>query len=841
MIERSLLAALIAGLILPPIAGAQDNLTSPWNCLENPPGNWQCSPASSSATEPANPSSATTAVPAETLHALPVETPAITPVASPSVAPTPDAIVTPAYEPVPVATTPIPPAAPVVATPGTIPDNAPVPASINTAADNYNLWALCGARNIPDLPDADLVGTELSADNAESQQGQAYVLTGNAVIDRAGRRVRADQIRYNDLSGEVKADGNVHLDEAGLSVTGSSATLQLNSDQGEIHDVHYEVYTQHARGQAELVRQKSKTRKVFEKGTYTTCDENREAWRLNAREVTLKEDEGVGVARHAWLEIGDVPVFYTPYINFPIDDRRKSGLLVPSWGSSQNSGTEISAPFYWNIAPNYDATITPRLLSKRGLQMQTEFRYLQPNYSGELGVEYLPADSNYNDQDRSLVRIDHSGRPLARMTTEVHATNVSDDQYFEDLGTSLAVSSTTHLERLAAANYYGNGWNLTGRVQDFQTIDSTILPANRPYKRLPQVLFNANPRTRPYGLELNFTSEAVQFDHDDLVTGSRLDLKPMLSLPLGGGAWYATPAAGVRYTQYNLDNQTTGLPDSPSRTTPIASLNSGLFFDRNTSLFGNGMLQTLEPRAFYLYVPEKDQSDLPVFDTSLRDFGFSQMFEDNRFGGVDRMGDANQLTLAATTRFLDPASGTQFASFSLGEIFYFRDRNVTLPGVAAEDQSTSDLVAELDLRLSQSWKVTAGVLWDPHESKTDRSNVRLQYRPNDRHLWNIAYRYQSGELEQVDTSALWYFNPRWHGVMRWNYSLADSELVETLAGIEYESCCWIARVLGRSYLSGTQGEHNDAILFQLELKGLTSIGDPIESLLENGILGYTSH
>lgn len=838
MTERSLLAVLIAGLILPPIAGAQD-MTSPWNCLENPPGNWQCAPASGTTAPVLPPSTAAAPVKAAPAAA-----------GAADVTPAQEAVTPPTAEPASVETIPLPAApatVPVAApamkatlpAPATPAPDAPIPASMNAAEGSYNPWGLCGARNIQELPDADLVGTELSADKAESQQGQVYVLTGNAVIDRDGRRVQADQIRYDELLGEVKADGNVRLDEAGLSVTGSSATLQLNSDQGEIHDVQYEVFSQHARGQAELARQESKTRKVFEKGTYTTCDANREAWRLNAREVTLQEDEGVGVARHAWLEIGDVPVFYTPYINFPIDDRRKSGLLVPSWGSSQNSGTEISVPYYWNIAPNYDATITPRVLSKRGLQMQTEFRYLQPSYSGQLDLEYLPADSEFDDEDRTLVRIDHSGRPLARMTTEVHATNVSDDQYFEDLGTSLAVSSTTHLERLAAANYYGDGWGLTGRVQDFQTVDSTILPINRPYKRLPQLLFNANPRTRPFGLELNLASEAVQFDHDDLVTGTRLDLKPMVSLPLGGAAWFATPAAGVRYTQYNLDNQTAGLPGSPDRTTPIASFDSGLFFDRSTSLFGKGMLQTLEPRAFYLYVPEKDQTDLPVFDTNLRDFNFSQMFEDNRFGGADRMGDANQLTLAATTRLLDPATGTQFASFSLGEIFYFRDREVTLPGAAAEDQSSSDIVAELDLRLSQSWKATAGILWDPHESKTDRSNVRLQYRPNDRHLWNVAYRFQTGELEQVDTSALWHFNPRWHGIMRWNYSLADSELVETLAGIEYESCCWILRVLGRSYLSDTQGEHNDAILFQLELKGLTSIGDPIESLLEDGILGYT--
>lgn len=848
MTERSLLAALIAGLLLPAVANAQDNLSSPWNCLENPPGNWQCSPATDAAgtasPSPASPAateSPTLTTPpavetsAPTEPTAPVSTPRSTPRSTLGVitTPIPDLTSPPAVS-APSASETAVPALPTEAALTRVPAG-------HVASDSYDPWALCGARSMPELPDADLVGSELAADQAEVLQGQTYVLTGNAVVDRAGRRVQADRIRYNESQGLVEADGNVQLDEARMRITGSSANLQIDTDQGELQDVQYEIYAQHARGSAERARQESKTRKSFAQATYTTCDENREAWRLNAREVTLKQEEGVGTAHHVWLQLGNVPVLYTPYISFPIDDRRKSGLLVPSWGSSQNGGTEVTAPYYWNIAPNYDATITPRILSKRGVQLGTEFRYLQPGSSGELGVEYLPADSEYNDQDRSLLRIDHRGQPLPRLTTDIHATNVSDDQYFEDLGTSLAVSSTTHLERLAQASYFGRGWTLTGRAQDYQTVDSTILPANRPYKRLPQVLFSANPRTRPYGLELDLYSEAVQFDQDDRVTGTRFDLKPMVRLPLGGAAWFVTPAAGVRYTQYSLDDQAAGLPDSPDRTTPIASLDTGLFFERNTQLFGNGLLQTLEPRAFYLYVPHEDQAELPVFDTSLRDFSFQQMFDDNRFSGADRMGDANQLTLAVTSRLLDPDTGTQHASLSLGEIYYFRDREVTLPGQPLEDQSTSNLVAELDLRLSQSWKTIAGLQWDPSESKTERASLRLQYRPDPRYLWNLSYRYRSGQLEQIDTSALWYFTPRWHGVMRWNYSLPERELLETLAGIEYESCCWTLRILGRSYLSDTQGEHNDAILLQLELKGLTSIGDPIESLLENGILGYTRH
>lgn len=809
MIERSLLAALIAGLILPPAAGAQ---SIPWRCQPDPRGGWQCTPADAAST--ASPSAITAPSPAaaDVIRQPPAA----------QTAPLPDS------GPAPAAAAPTPAA----------PTAAPAPTAEQETGDPYGPWALCAPRSAPELPGAALQGTDFDADNAEIQQNRIYLLTGNVVMERAGRRVQADRVRYDQELDQAQVDGNIRMDEAATRITGSHATLLLGTDQGEIRDAEYEIYAQHARGRATAAYQESAIRKRFEDATYTTCDAEAEAWRLNARSLVLKEDEGVGVARHAWLRLGAVPVLYTPYINFPIDDRRKSGLLVPSWGNSDNSGAEFALPYYWNIAPHRDATITPRLMSKRGLQMQGEFRYLNPTNSGELGLEYLPSDNEYANEDRTLFRIDHRGSPLPRLRTTLFGTDVSDEDYFEDLGTSLDISSITHLERRAEASYHGSGWTLTGRAQDFQTVDRSIPSVNHPYRRIPQVLFNANPLTQPYGLEFGLASEFVQFDHDERVDGTRLDLYPKVSLPVGGAAWYLTPSAGVRYTTYDLNDPTTGA-DDPDRTTPVASLDGGLFFERNVGLFGNDLLQTLEPRAFYLYVPNEDQADLPLFDTSLRDFSFQQMFEDNRFNGADRMGDANQLTLAVTSRLLDPATGTQHASLSLGQILYFRDREVTLaPTLPAEEQSSSNLVGEVDLRLTRSWKTIAGLQWDPHQSRTERGNVRLQYRPNPQHLWNFSYRYRAGDLEQIDTSALWYFTPRWHGVMRWNYELPDGELLEGLAGLEYESCCWIFRILGRSYISDTQGERNDAIMFQLELKGLTSFGDPIEALLEDGILGY---
>lgn len=859
MTERSLLAALIAGLILPTTALAQNNASFPWQCQQDAQGQWQCNaapaglPAAIPATPQAAPAATPTTAPAAVAPEAPPPAPVTPAVAAPAVS-APAAVIEPAT---PAAPAPL--AAPALASPAvappetpTTPQPAPQTAAPPTARtepqpiveqDRYNPWALCSTPEYADLPAADLTDTQLAADDANTEAGPVYVLTGNAIVERAGSRVQADRIRYDEAKQQVHAEGNVRLDQADLRVTGTRATLQLDSDQGDIDEVRYAMPSRHARGTAQSAHQESKTLRSFEQASYTTCDETSEAWKLNARKVSLDHAEGFGTARHAWLEIADMPVLYMPYISFPIDDRRKSGLLVPRIGQSSNTGAETSLPYYWNIAPNYDATLTPRIMSKRGVQLQSEFRYLQANHSGEVGLEYLPSDSEYNDQDRSFFSIDASGRPLQRLRTSLVGEHVSDDDYFNDLGTSLEVSSNTHLKRQAQALYNGDGWDLTGRVQDFQTIDSSIPDSRHPYRRLPQVLFSANPLSQPYGLNFTLDSEAVQFDHDDNLTGTRLDLLPKVSLPLGSAAWYVTPALGARYTQYTLDDASRfGFGDSPDRTTPIASLDSGLFFERNTSIFGKQLMQTLEPRAFYLRVPHTDQTDLPIFDTGLTDFSFQQLFVDNRFNGADRMGDADQLTLAATSRWLDPTTGTQHVSFSLGEILYFRDREVTLPGQTVANKSTSNLVSELDVRLSQTWKTVAGIEWDPNETKTERSSFRVQYQPDDRHLFNVAYRYRSGDLEQIDTSALWHFTPRWHGVMRWNYSLPDSTLLETLGGLEYESCCWIGRVLGRSYISDTdtdpQIERNNAIMLELELKGLTSIGDPIESLLKNGILGY---
>jgi LPS-assembly protein len=579
----------------------------------------------------------------------------------------------------------------------------------------------------------------------------------------------------------------------------------------------------------------------LDQATYTTCPPGNPDWLLSARQVDLDTEDGMGVAHHATMNLKGVPVLYTPYISFPIDDRRRSGFLIPGFGVSQESGLELSVPYYWNIAPNYDATLVPRLMRDRGVLLGTEFRYLHRHNNGILRAEYLPSDHKYDNKDRSLVSFEDNGNPLPRLTTRIDASNVSDKDYFQDLGTTLVQSSQSFLKREADATYHGNQWTLDTRVLDFQTVDPTVAVVNRPYKELPRVRFNAAPEQSLMGLRFGFDSEVTQFEKDKTVTGTRVDTQPRLTLPFERAAYFIKPSVSLRNTFYQLNDQSPGDPNSPQRTTAVADIDAGMFFDRSFQWGVTDYAQTLEPRLYYLFVPNKKQDDIPVFDTGDYDFNFWQLFQENRFSGPDRMGDANQLAVALTTRLLDPASGIQRLRASLGELVYFRNLEVTLPGEPAITDNTSDLIGEFGVAFSREWNAETHIQWDPSASRTDRGDVQIQYRPDKRQLVNLSYRYRRATLNQTDVSFLWPLGDAWHLVGRWNYSLDDSTTLETLAGFGYESCCWAVQLVGRSYVNDVNGDRTNGVYAQVELKGLTGIGSQVDNLLERGILGYESY
>lgn len=705
-------------------------------------------------------------------------------------------------------------------------------------------WPLCGSPSSTSpndflRPDRN-VPIDLSSDRAETTLAQEYVLSGNVLMRRADQRLQADRLSYDRATGRVVGEGDIKYSESGVTLSGEHVELELNADRGVIKGARYRLDQRHAQGGASAVHFDDRNTLRMTDVTYSTCDPGHLDWVLKARQVTLHKVEGQGDARAATLAFKGVPFLYLPYLSFPIDERRKSGVLVPSFGTSVTSGFDLSVPYYWNIRPDMDATITPRLLTKRGLQMVGEYRYLTEHNHGQIAAEMLPGD-RLTSTDRSLFSYQHNGVFAPRWTGAVDLSEVSDDRYFEDLGDSLSASSTAYLNRSLDAGYHGSFWTLHSRVQDYQ-----VLNGDDVYQRLPQLLLQAELPSHPLGLDFRVQAEYDRFEKSGSdPTGDRIDLTPEVSLPLGGGAYTLTPTLGLRHTRYVLNNPVVGYSDTPTRTTPVFDLDGGLYFDRDLNWRDAALTQTLEPRLYYLYVPYRNQVGLPPFDSTELDFGFDQLFRTNRFSGADRMGDANQLTLALTTRFLESASGLQRLSASLGQIQYFRNRDVTVPSGRVQTSGNSDLIAETLVRLNQAWTTGAALQWNPGKGSTDKSVIQVHYQPAPDRIVNLAYRSRSRVdgiegLEQIDASTSWPITPVWRLVGRWNRSLHDAHDLEKLAGLEYQSCCYAVRAVWRNYVNDITGggASNNAVFVQLELKGLTRVGQDVSSLLEHGILGY---
>lgn len=558
------------------------------------------------------------------------------------------------------------------------------------------------------------------------------------------------------------------------------------------------------------------------------------------------------------MRIGGIPVLYSPYASFPIDDRRKSGWLAPRVGGGSD-GFDFAAPYYWNIAPNYDATLVPRVISDRGNQAGGEFRYLYSGGSGQIDGEWLPDDDQLGI-DRERLRLRHYGSLLPGVRLDADINHVSDDRYFVDLGDSMNTSSTSVLGSMAQLSGGGRKWHWSVLADEYELIlpDTDERFQEDPYKRLPRLAFSYHDRASQWRFGVN--SEWVDFASEDFcatgsggaclltkpVEGSRFDLMPYLGYDLERSYGFLRARGSLRYTSYDLDLAPSDAPTftdaSVSRTTPIFSLDSGLVFERPNAFGDSGLRQTLEPRVYYLYVPQREQSDLPVFDTAELDFSFAQLFRENRYTGADRQADANQLTLALSSRLLDDADGAERAALNVGQIYYFDDPSVYLPDEIAagvlDERQRSAYVAEIRARLSGTWSVSGGLRYDPEAENTDFGAVRLQKRFGQAGLMNIGYRYRPGQLEQGDLSALVPINDHWRGVFRWNYSLRESTTLEAVAGFEYVSCCYSVRLLGRNYLRGIGTERRTAVFLEFELTGLGSLGRDTGDFLRRAILGY---
>lgn len=731
------------------------------------------------------------------------------------------------------------------------PDTPPTirPSGVATIwPDDADNWTACAARMPRELrlPDADRAAgapVVVEADSLLStQQPPGIEFSGDVDLTRADERIQAAQMSYERDDNRIRAQGDVRVSRPEVEFRGTEAVYDLGDRRGSIQQVQYRLPGTPVHGAAESAQFSADGQSSYAQLSYTTCPGDDPSWLLTARTMDLDRVEGLGAAQDVKLNFHGVPVLYLPSLSFPIDDRRRSGVLPPSVGYSGNTGFELGVPYYLNLASNYDLTLTPRVMSQRGVMLGGEFRYLTSTSEGALAAEFLPSDRGYPGGDaRGQASLRDHSRFSDRVETNVRAYYASDTNYLDEFGGSLGATSTRQLERTAEAWYHGDDWDLLARAQGFQTLHVTP-GALRPYQRLPQVRFDLDRDAGPYGLNYQLGAEIVHFADPSRVSGQRLDLTPSIGLPLRNSWAYLEPRVGVRYTGYQLKGQALGLPDDPDRLSTLVTLDGGMFFERSTSYFGLGATQTLEPRVYYLYVPHENQGALPVFDTTALDFNFANLFRTNRYSGADRVGDANQVTAAVTTRYLSEQSGRELLRASLGHISYFEDRRVTLPGEVVDTDAGSAVVGELGAALTPQWGWRAGLQWDPYATgnEIDQALSQITYRGDGNRQLSAAYRYRRGNTEHADLAGVWPLSETTSLIGRWDYSLRDNRLLEALAGFEYGRCCWRLRLLTRQYVDATNNARNFALLLQLELNGLGKLGKNMDNYLESGVYGYGS-
>jgi LPS-assembly protein len=699
-----------------------------------------------------------------------------------------------------------------------------------------------GGGEIIDLPAPADDRLVLTADQAELTQDGMSTLAGTVRLVKGGSRLEAQALSYDPQTQQVKLSAESLFRNRDLIVRSESAELDLARETGTFHGTEFTLVSRAARGAADTVRLAKDGTVGVEDVYYTTCAPGSKAWFLAASDIELDREEGLGRAKHARLRFGNVPILYVPWFQFPIDDRRRTGILFPAAGDSDNTGVDLRVPLYLNLAPNYDAQITPRYMAERGTMVGTEARYLSPRDTAQASYEVLGSDERTGER-RSYFNFHHRGLVNRRLAAETRYGEVSDTRYFEDFSGRLEAASITHLERSAQLTYAApQGYTLMARVTDLQTVSETALldpvtltpdPDLEPYQRLPELRVDALTPGAKWGMRLGVGAQYVNFARAAPPEGQRLDVNPFLRFVSDHSAWYAAGQLDLRHTRYTLRDPNTSL----ERTLPQFSVEGGLRFERLTAA---GELQTLEPRLYYLNVPYRDQETLPQFDSGEPDFDFVQLFERNRFSGIDRISDANHLALALTMRLLEPAAGTQRLSASIGQIYRFEDTRVALEGctgvTCTADRGGTDFIGELDYRLPWNVRFTTTGQWSQDRNEIIRGGAAVRYR-SERRRADLSYRYREvlpltgGSLEQIDLSAS---TPLYGPVSvlgRWRYSRDDYRTLEALAGLEYQTCCWALRTAWRRYQFNTDQDYTTGIYLQLELKGLTRLGAGFESLL----------
>lgn len=676
------------------------------------------------------------------------------------------------------------------------------------------------------------------ADRISSELDERIVLDGRAELRKGGTVLRGDRIIYTVATDELQVSGNLRVFRDGLLVTGPSAAMRLDAQTGSVPQASYVYGARNASGTSSLLEFLADSRTRMHDATFSSCTPANMAWWVRANELTLDRTQEEAVARGATLYFYGVPVLASPYLEFPLGERRRSGLLTPSFGINSRLGVEATLPYYINIAPNRDATIAPRLMTRRGVMFENEFRYLEPEHRGTLQYNVIPQDREFGGSRQAVsLRTEYAGS--RGLVAGLNYNRVSDDRYLVDFGQNLVSASQSVLPQEAFVGYNQPFWNTALRVTRNQTLQDPLAPVIKPYERVPQLTLNAL-RADYAGFDLSLAAEATRFEHPTRETGTRLIANPVVAYPLLAPGWFLVPKLQWHATSYQLDAARRPLQEaSASRNLPITSLDGGLLFERTTEAFGAPLVQTLEPRLFYAYIPFRDQSGLPNFDSALADFNFGQLFNENVFVGGDRIAQADQLTAALASRLIDPDSGAERLRVAVGQRFYFSPQAVTLPGAAARAERESDLLLGLSGSVARHWIVDLYAQHSTLQSQVVRAAAGIRYQPRAASVLSLAYRYKINELEQVDIAAQWPLLERWYGLARSNYSVRDGRWVEVLAGLEYKADCWVLRLAAQRFVAAAQST-TTTVFFQVEFNGLGGVGtSPVETLRRN-IPGYQS-
>ena len=732
------------------------------------------------------------------------------------------------------------------------------------------------------------------AERVDSSDQTVYHLSGRVKMDRADQQMQSDRADYNNNTSDYDAYGNVRYQEATQMMAATHMRGNNDANTGIADNVRYQMLDSRGNGIAKQRQMFDAEHSRYIQATYSTCDVGNHVWEFRAKNILIDKDTGIGTARDGTFRLHNVPFFYLPYFTFPIDNRRKSGFLYPTFSDTSRSGFMLSTPYYLNLAPNYDATIDPRMYAERGLMLGGEFRYLNLAHStGIVDVQYL-ANDRTNDQvsygDPSAFDSLGKSRYMVKWTNNTslwpgwsfnsNINHASDANYLRDFGNDLYSASTGLLASTASINGGGSWWNTSLGIVEYQNVDPSQANSVVPYKSWPTAALNLDIPINRW-LEFGMNNQLTAFRKAGQVEGERLDLYPYLQADFEGPAWFIRPKVAYRYTDYELSggyanygyqglltpgsNVTTPFTSgSPSRALPIVSIDNGLIFERNTSLFNDNYTQTLEPRLYYLYVPYRNQNNLPVFDTGLNSFDAWELFSPNQYGGGDRQMNANNLTGAVTSRLLDDG-GVERLSMTFGQIRYFTEQRVQLPNgqntvAPATNYPGSDYVVQLNTQLSDQWRLNGTYQWNPNTGQNDVGEVEVQHRLGLDGVLNFSYRYRrnpeslgaNGLLEplmkQYDASVVYPVSDRWRLVGHWTYSVVDKRTVEAMAGVEYESCCVKVSLIGRHYVEGydsvvidpstTPSSTNNAVMLMFEFKGLGAFNGQDENLLRNGILGY---